>query len=71
MKRLTRAARVTLQIAVDLGGSIHVYPDQRAIVTALEAQGLMIGNGQLVINRRSTITDAGRYALIASAADKF
>lgn len=66
MKRLTRAARVTLQIAVDLGGSIHVYPDQRAIVTNLEAHGLMIGNGKIAINRRSTITDAGRAALAAA-----
>lgn len=61
--KLTKGQRVVLQVATDLGGAISVYPDQRSIVSVLEARGLMIGNGEPVFNRRSTITDAGRRAL--------
>ena len=67
MKKLTKAQRVTLLVARDLGGTIHVYSDQSAIVTALESRGLMIGNGKIALERRSTITDAGRYALVSTA----
>jgi hypothetical protein len=40
---LTRAQRVLLQIASDLGGTISVFPDQRANVNAMIVRGFMIG----------------------------
>lgn len=63
MIRLTRPQRAALDIAIGLGGTIRVYPDQRAVITQLEAQGLMEPAGGGWIDRRSTITPAGRAAL--------
>lgn len=59
---LTKAQRVLLQIAISLGGTIRVFPDQFSTATALEARGLLVGNGQY-LDRRATITPAGRAAL--------
>ena len=60
--KLTKAQRVTLRIATDFGGTIKVYPDQYSVVNMLKAHGLMIDNG-MIIDRRASITDAGRRAL--------
>ena len=65
-QRITRAQRVLLQIAFDLGGKIRVFPDQRADASRLESLGLLTGNGKH-FDREAVITDAGRAALRAHA----
>ena len=60
--KLSKAQRVTLQIARDLGGSIKVYPDQFRVVSSLAALGLLEINDKY-FHRRPSITPAGRAAL--------
>lgn len=60
--RLTKHQKVLLRLAIDLGGTINVFPDQRSDVSALENRGYMVGNGKH-LDRQSTITPAGRRAL--------
>lgn len=67
--KLTKAQTAMLQIAADLGGTIHVFIDQWSIATALEAAGYMTGNGRH-FDRKSTITDAGRRALAGRRNDE-
>lgn len=59
---LTKPQLAMLAMASSLGGEMHVFPDQRRIVTSLETLGLMLGNGKY-INRMSSITLEGRRAL--------
>lgn len=60
--KLTKAQRIMLKIARDVGGTMRVFPDQWATASVLEARGLLAGNGQH-FGRETTITDAGRRAL--------
>ena len=61
--KLTKGQILILRLAEGFGGSIHVFSDQREVVDRLEANGLMIGDKKRMLDRRSTITDAGRRAL--------
>ena len=60
--KLSKAQRVTLQIARDLGGSIKVYPDQLRVVSSLAALGLLEINDKY-FHRRASLTPAGRATL--------
>jgi hypothetical protein len=62
MDKLTKARRMILKIAGSRDSSIYVFLDMKGDVTWLEANGLMKGNGRR-IERKSTITEAGRAAL--------
>ena len=67
--KLSKAQRVTLHIARDLGGSIKVYPDQFRVVSSLAALGLLEIIDGKYFNRRASITPAGRAALNGGRSD--
>jgi len=60
--KLTKAQKLMLTLARDLGGTIRVFPDQFSTATILEGVGYLVGNGKY-FSRTATLTPAGRAAL--------
>jgi hypothetical protein len=65
MRRLTRGQRVLLDVAMSLGGTIHVFADQRSDVAKLVSCGYMTTTGK-IIDQQATITPSGLAALAQS-----
>lgn len=64
--KLTRAQRMFLQTAIEYGGRLKVYPDQKATALALAVQGLITTKGRS--EAVAEVTPAGRAVLDAGDA---